>query len=117
MRSILPLRWKPVAERQPPLQLGRRALRAEADLEPARHELQRRACLVAREALEVAPQPFLELRLLQLGQVEPDPASQRIVETATQEADRTLDVLRRDAVVPELLRQPRVELVQRTVRD
>ena len=106
-----------VAERQAPLQLGRRALRAEADLEPARHELQLRACLVAGKALEVAPQPFFELGRLQLRQVEPDTAPERVVEAAAKEAERPFDVLRRHTVVPEFLRQPRVELVQRAVRD
>jgi hypothetical protein len=106
-----------VAEVEPTLQLGRRAVGAEADLEAAREQLQRRLRLVADEALEIAPQALLQLGRLQLGQLEPHATAQRVVETAPEEADGLLEVLRRHAVVADLLREARVELVQRAVRD
>ena len=106
-----------VAEVQAALQLGRRAVGAERDLEPPRHELQRRCGLVADEALEIAEEALVELGLLQVGEVEPDAAAQRVVEAAPEEADRLLDVLRGHAVVPELLRQrPRRTCAARCAR-
>src|SRR2546429_440493 len=52
---------EPVAEREPALQLRCGALEPEAELEPARHELQRRPRLVADKTLEVAPEALLAL--------------------------------------------------------
>ena len=83
-----------VAERQAALQLGRRAVGAERDLEAPRQKLQRRRGLVAHEPFEIAPEALVELGLLQLGELEPDAAAQRVVEAAAQEADGRLDVLR-----------------------
>ena len=91
---------------QAALQLGRRAVGAEPDLEAARQELDRRLGLVLEEALQVAPEALVELRLLEVGQLEADTAAHRVVEALAQEAARTLEVLRRDAVVADLLRQP-----------
>ena len=55
MRSIFPERWN-VLEVEAALELGRRALRAERDLEPARDERQLGLGLGADERLQVAPE-------------------------------------------------------------
>src|SRR5947208_12448978 len=60
------------AEIETALELLGRALRAERNLEPPRHQLQLRGGLVAEESLEVAEQPLLELPPLQVGQLHPD---------------------------------------------
>ena len=117
MRSILPLRCSPSPSGSPRCSSG--AERSEPNPTSKRRgaSCERRTRLVAHEALEVAPETLLELGLLQLGQLEADTAAQRVVEAAAEEADGALDVLGRDAVVPELLRQSGVELVQGAVRD
>ena len=92
-----------------------RQARAEA-LEPrGRSRTRPRACagrscdvgrrLVAQEALEVRAQRVPELGLLQLGEIEPDPGLERVVETAMDERDRCLEVLGRHALGVELARQ------------
>src|SRR5581483_4949956 len=86
----LPAQVQAFAEVQPPLELGRRAIGAEADLEAAWHEPERRGCLVAHEALQVAPEALLELGGLKVGELEAHAAAQRIVEAASQEADGLL---------------------------
>ena len=88
MRSILPLRWRPSPSCEAALQLGRRAVGAERDLEPPRHEPSGDARLVADEALEVAPEALVELGLLEIAELEPHAAAQRVVEAAAQEANR-----------------------------
>src|SRR5581483_798547 len=65
----------PVGELEPTLQLGRRAIGAEAHLEPARNERERRVRLVADEGLEVAPERSLQLGRLELGELEPHAAA------------------------------------------
>ena len=75
-----------VAEAQTALQLRRGAIGAERHLEAARDELQRRGGLVANESLEVAEEALVELGLLQVGEVEPNAAAQRVVQAAPQEA-------------------------------
>src|ERR687888_1474954 len=66
-------------ELQAALELRGRALGAERDLEPARDERELRARLVADELLEVAPERLLELGRLEVGQLEPHPAAERLV--------------------------------------
>src|SRR5438874_3213975 len=51
---------------EPALELGRRALRPERDLETSRDEPEGRLCLAAHEVLEVAPQALLELAALKV---------------------------------------------------
>src|SRR5690349_25147822 len=76
-----------------------------------------RSTLFPYTTLFRSPQSLLELGRLQLRQLQPHAAAQRVVEAAAQEPHGTLDVLGRDAVVTQLLRQAGVELVQRTVGD
>src|SRR5262249_44863829 len=82
-----------LAKVEPALQLGRRAVRAEAHLEASRQQLERRCRLVAHEALEIAPQALLQLRRLKLRELQADAAAQRVVEAAAEESDSLLDVL------------------------
>src|SRR5207248_8154491 len=98
------------AEVEPALQLGRRAVRPERDLEAPRHERLLRLRLRPHEGLQVAPEALLELAPLQLGHVHPH-AGERLVEAPPHEADGVLDAGRLDALSPELARQAREELV------
>ena len=95
MRSIFPERWK-VSEIEAALQLGRRALGAERDLEPARDEPQLRLGLGANERLEVAPEPLVELAALEVGQLEPRlrPAGDRLGQALAQELERLVQPAR-----------------------
>ena len=115
MRSIFPDSVDP-AEVDSALQLLRRALRAERDLEPPGHERQRLLRFGADERLEVAPQRLVELAALHVGHVHAH-ARERIVEAGAHEAHRVLHALRLDPIGAELLRQPGEEAVQRRVRD
>ena len=62
IRSIFPESQRSVAERQAALELGRRALGAERDLEPARHELHLGGRLVSEEPLEIRAQRVSQAR-------------------------------------------------------
>src|SRR5690349_22565605 len=64
-----------------------------------------RSTLFPYTTLFRSPQSLLELGRLQLRQLQPHAAAQRVVEAAAQEPHGTLDVLGRDAVVTQLLRQ------------
>ena len=94
-----------------------RALGAERDLEVLRHERQLRLGLGLQELDQVAPEPERELAPLEVGKVDADAARERLVEALAHEADRVVQVVRRDPLDAERLRQARVELVQRVVGD
>src|SRR5215210_5821310 len=81
------------SEVEPPLQLGRRALGAERDLELARHERRRRLGLAADELLEVAREALLELAPLEVGHVDADVCLERVAQALAQEDERVLEVL------------------------
>src|SRR5215210_8873698 len=112
----LPGERDPVAEVEPALELGRRSLRAEADLELSRHERRRSKRLVTDELLEVAAKTLLELAPLELGHLHPH-ARQRSSEALAEEAERLLERALADLVAADGARQPRVEAVQGRVRD
>ena len=77
----LPGESQPLGELEAALQLGCGALRAEEHLEAARNERRLRSGVLADECFEIAPQPVLELTLLQLGELHAD-AVDRLLETA-----------------------------------
>ena len=103
-------------EIEPSLQLRRRPLRPERNLEPARDELELRGRFVAHEGFEIAEQALLELAPLEVGQLHPDPGH-RLREALAQELERPVELLRTQLLDPELLRQTGEELVQRRVCD
>src|SRR5207302_1712897 len=90
----LAARVEAVAELEPALQLRRRALAPEADLEAPGDEPQFRARLVAHESIEVVEQPDAQLGCLRLGELDADAAAQRLVEAAAEELERRVEVLR-----------------------
>src|SRR5439155_14243939 len=101
---------------EPALELLRRALGAERDLEAARHQLQLRGGLVAQERLEIAQQALFELAPLQIGQLHPNPRH-RLREALAQELERLVELFRPELLDAEPLRDAHKELVQRAVRD
>src|SRR5437764_664882 len=104
------------AEIETALELLGRALRAERNLEPPRHQLQLRGGLVPEERLEVAEQPLLELLPLQVGQLHPD-ASHRLGEALAQELERVVELFGPELFDAEPLRDAGEELVQGAMSD
>src|SRR5512133_1108352 len=104
------------AEIESSLELLRRALRAERNLEAARDQLQLRGGLVPQERLQVAQQALLELTPLQVGQLHPNP-SHRLAETLAHEAKRIVELVRPELLDAEPLGDAREELVQRAMGD
>src|SRR5581483_1875893 len=109
----LPREEDAVAELEPALELRRRAVAPEADLEAAGLEHELRARLLAHEPLEVAPERLAQLRRRDLAELEPHARAERVVEAALEERQRPLEVLGRRPVGAELLRQAAVERVER----
>src|SRR5881227_2170819 len=104
------------AEIETALELLGRALRAERNLEPPRHQLQLRGGLVAEESLEVAEQPLLKLSPLQVGQLHPD-ARHRLGEALAHELERVVELFGPELFDAEPLRDTGEELVQGTMSD
>src|SRR5439155_9336887 len=104
------------AEIETALELLWRALGAEGNLEPPRHELQLGGGFVSHERLEIAQQALLELAPLQVGQLHPD-ARHRLRKTFTEELERLVEVVRPELLDAEAFRDASEELVQRAVRD
>src|SRR4051794_24301107 len=102
-----------VAEIEP---AERRALAAERDLEPPRHELELRHGLRADERLEIAPESLVELLPLELRQLHAH-AVHRRVEAAPKERQRAVELRLVQLLHAELLRDAAEELVQRVVCD
>src|SRR5581483_10501558 len=82
-----------------------RALGAERDLEVARDERQLRLRLGLDELAQVAAQSEVELAALELREVDPDAAGERLVDARVEEAERVREVLRGDALRADRLRQ------------
>src|SRR5439155_880079 len=104
-----------VPEREAALQLGRRSLRAERDLELTRDELHLRFGFVADEALEVGEERLAQLGSLQRLQVEPHTGLERGVETSAHEVKRSTDVFGSHPLGVELPREHGVEAAERRV--
>src|SRR4029079_2609873 len=82
------------AEVEPSLELRRRALGPERDLEAVRYERRLRLGLASDELLEVAGEALLELVPLEVGQVEADVPLQRVGQALAQEDESVLERLR-----------------------
>ena len=82
---------------EPALELGRRAVGAERDLELARDEAERRLGLLAHEVLQVAPEALLELAPLEVAELDPDAALDRLGQALAEELERLVEPLRVDA--------------------
>ena len=67
--------------------------------------------------LEVAPEALLELAALEVGELEPDAALDRLGQALAEEDERVVEPLRVDPLDAEPLRQPGEELVERLVGD
>ena len=111
----LPGERQPGRELETALQLRRRPLVPERDLEPARHEREAGLALLLDDRLEVAPQRLVELAQLHLGELHPH-AADRLVEALPHQPLRVVDVARLELLDAELRRHAREEAVQRRVR-
>src|SRR5918994_604627 len=112
----LPREHGAVAEVEATLELGRRALHSERDLELTWLERRVTFRLRTNQALEVARERLLELLPLHLDHLEPDTA-ERLLETVPHEAHRILDLLRTNPVAAEHLRKALKELEECAVGD
>src|SRR5207302_1261593 len=102
---------------QPPLQLGRRALGAERDLELPRDERQLRLGFLAHEVLEIAPEALLELAPLQIAELDPDAALDRLGQALAEKCERVVEPVLVDPLRAEPLGQSGEELEEGLVRD
>ena len=102
---------------EPALELWRRPLGAERDLELARDETERRLGFFADEVLQVAPHALFELAPLEVAELDPDAALDRLRQALAQELERLVEPLRIDTLGADALRQAGVELEQGLVRD
>ena len=105
------------AELEAALELDRGRARPEPDLEAARHEREAELELLLHEVLEVARKVLLELEPLEVGDVEPDAAGDRLDQAFAQEDEGLVQAVGLDSVRSEALRQPAVKAVERLVRN
>ena len=117
IRSILPLTKRPSPSSRPALELGRRAVGAEADLEPPRQERERRLRLGADEALEVAAEALAQLGRLDLAELEPHAEPSALSRHRSRNSSAGSRVSGVTRSLAELLRQAGVEGVERLVGD
>ena len=94
IRSIFPESRRPSSELEPALELRRRPLGAECDLEAARFERDLRHGLVTNEGFEVHEQRLAKLGLLEWREIEANSRLDRVVEAATDQRERGIEVRR-----------------------
>jgi hypothetical protein len=86
------------AELEAALELYRGRARPEADLEPTRDEREAELELLLDEVLEIAREGLLELEPLEVGEVEPDAAGDRLGEAFAQEDECVVQAVGLDGV-------------------
>src|SRR5205823_12591569 len=111
----LPGEREPGAELEAALQLRRRPVAAERDLEPARDEGQAGLALLFDDRLEVAPQRLIELAQLHVRELHPH-AAECLVEALPHQPLRIVNVAGLELLDPELRRYAREEAGQRRAR-